>query len=118
MEQEEAAKLLSDNLKSIFAFSLSRLYDRSEAEDLTNDIVCEVLKCVHRLKNDDAFYAFCGESQENTFKKRIRKSNFQTLEFDEGFVGTYWTTPEEKYLETEELHLLLPRVIPAFKTVS
>ena len=106
MEQEEAAKLLSDNLKSIFAFSLSRLYDRSEAEDLTNDIVCEVLKCVHRLKNDDAFYAFMWRIAENTFKKRIRKSNFQTLEFDEGFVGTYWTTPEEKYLETEELHLL------------
>ena len=106
MEQEEAAKLLSDNLKSIFAFSLSRLYDRSEAEDLTNDIVCEVLKCAHRLKNDDAFYAFMWRIAENTFKKRIRKSNFQTLEFDEGFVGTYWTTPEEKYLETEELHLL------------
>jgi len=106
LEQEEAAKLLSDNLKSIFAFSLSRLYDRSEAEDLTNDIVCEVLKCAHRLKNDDAFYAFMWRIAENTFKKRIRKSNFQTLEFDEGFVGTYWTTPEEKYLETEELHLL------------
>ena len=106
MEQEEASKLLSDILKSIFAFSLSRHYDRSEAEDLTNDIVCEVLKCAHRLKNDDAFYAFMWRIAENTFKKRIRKSNFQTLEFDEGFVGTYWTTPEEKYLETEELHLL------------
>lgn len=39
MEQEKAAKLLSNNLKSIFAFSLSRLYDKSEAEDLTNDII-------------------------------------------------------------------------------
>ena len=43
---------------------------------------------------------------ENTFKKRIRKSNFQTIEFDESFVGTYWATPEEEYLKTEELHLL------------
>lgn len=106
MEQEEAAKLLSDNLKNIFAFSLSRLYDRSEAEDLTNDIVCEVLKCAHRLKNDDAFYGFMWRIAENTFKKRIRKSKFQMLEFDESFVGTYWVTPEEKYLKTEDLRLL------------
>ena len=100
------AKLLSDNLKNIFAFSLSRLYDRSEAEDLTNDIICEVLKCARGLKNDDAFYGFMWRIAENTFKKRIRKSNFQTIEFDESFVGTYWATPEEEYLKTEELHLL------------
>ena len=106
MKQEKVAKLLSDNLKNIFAFSLSRLYDRSEAEDLTNDIICEVLKCAHRLKNDDAFYGFMWRIAENTFKKRIRKNNFQTIEFDESFVGTYWVTPEEEYLKTEELHLL------------
>ena len=106
MEQEKAAKLLSDNLRNIFAFSLSRLYDRSEAEDLTNDIICEVLKCANRLKNDDAFYGFMWRIAENTFKKRIRKNNFQTIEFDESFIGTYWTTPEEEYLKTEDLHLL------------
>lgn len=106
MEQEKVAKLLSDNLKNIFAFSLSRLYDRSEAEDLTNDIICEVLKCARRLRNDDAFYGFMWRIAENTFKKRIRKNNFQTIEFDESFIGTYWVTPEEEYLKTEELHLL------------
>jgi len=116
LEQEKAAKLLSNNLKSIFAFSLSRLYDKSEAEDLTNDIICEVLKCAHRLKNDDAFYGFMWRIAENTFKKRIRKSNFQTIEFDESFVGTYWATPEEEYLKTTST--FAPRVIPAFKTVS
>lgn len=106
MEQEKAANLLSDNLKNIFAFSLSRLYDKSEAEDLTNDIICEVLKCAHRLKNEDAFYSFMWRIAENTFKKRIRKSNFQTIAFDESFVGTYWVTPEDEYLQSEELHLL------------
>ena len=96
MEQEKVAKLLSDNLKNIFAFSLSRLYDRSEAEDLTNDIICEVLKCARRLRNDDAFYGFMWRIAENTFKKRIRKNNFQTIEFDESFDGSYWVTPEEE----------------------
>ena len=106
MEREKAAQLLSDNLKNIFAFSLSRLYDRSKAEDLTNDIVCEVLKSAHRLKNDDAFYGFMWRIAENTFRKRIRKNNFQTTAFDEDFVGTYWVTPEDEYLKAEELHLL------------
>ncbi len=67
MEQEKAAKLLSDNLKNIFAFSLSRLYDKSEAEDLTNDIVCEVLKSAHRLKTEEAFFGFMWRIAENTF---------------------------------------------------
>ena len=106
MEQEQAAKLLLDNLKNIFAYSLSRLYDKSEAEDLTNDIVCEVLKCAGRLRNDDAFYSFMWRIAENTLKKHIRKSKFQMIEFDERFVGTYWVTPEEEYLKAEELHLL------------
>ena len=106
MELEKAKQILSDNLKNIFAFSLSRLYDKSEAEDLTNDIICEVLKCVHQLKNDDAFYSFMWRIAENTFKKRIRKCNYQMIEFDESFVGTYWTTPEDEYMEAEHLNLL------------
>ena len=47
MEQEKAAEILTDNIKNIFAFSLSRLFNKSEAEDLTNDIIYEVLKCAH-----------------------------------------------------------------------
>lgn len=106
MEQKKAAEILSSNLKKIFAFSLSRLYNKSEAEDLTNDIICEVLKCVHRIKNDDAFYSFMWRIAENTFKKHIRKSNHKMIEFDKRFVGTYWVTPEEEYLKAEELNLL------------
>lgn len=106
MEQKKAAKLLSDNLKNIFAFSMSKLYDKSEAEDLTSDIVCEVLKSVHRLRNEEAFYGFVWRIAENTFKARIRRNRLQTVEFDDSFVGTYWVTPEEDYLKREELHLL------------
>ncbi|MEG0771326.1 MAG: sigma-70 family RNA polymerase sigma factor, partial [Clostridia bacterium] len=74
MEHSTVAKLISDNLKNLFAFSMSRLYDKTEAEDLTNDIVCEILKSVHRLKNDDAFYGFMWSIAKNTFKTHIRKS--------------------------------------------
>ncbi len=106
MEQEKAAEILTDNIKNIFAFSLSRLYNKSEAEDLTNDIIYEVLKCAHQLRNEDAFYSFMWRIAENTFKKHIRKSNIRTMEFDDNFVGTYWETPEEEYLKSEQLNLL------------
>lgn len=106
MEQEKAAKLLSDNLKNIFSFSLSRLYDKSEAEDLTNDIICEVLKSAHRLKTEEAFFGFMWRIAENTFKRHICKQHLRTVEFDTNFVGTYWVTPEDEYLKQEELHLL------------
>lgn len=106
MKQQKAAKLLSDSLKNIFAFSMSRLYDKSEAEDLANDIICEVLKSAGRLRNDDAFYSFMWRIAENTFKKHIRNNKFKKVKFDESFVGTYWTTPEDEYLKTEEINLL------------
>ena len=77
MELEKVATLLSDNLKNIFAFSLSRLYDKSEAEDLTNDIICEVLKCAHRLKNDDAFSASCGGLQKILLRNGSEKATFK-----------------------------------------
>lgn len=106
MEREKAAKLLSENLKNLFAYSLSRLYDKSEAEDLTNDIICEVLNSVHRLEHEEAFFGFLWRIAENTFKKHIRRKRLQTVEFDAHFVGTYWVTPEEEYLKEEEIHLL------------
>ena len=106
MEQKIAAEVISNNIKNIFAYSLSRLYNKSEAEDLTNDIICEVLKCAHQLKNEEAFYSFMWRIAENTFKKHIRKCKSKTIDFDETFVGTYWVTPEEEYLKSEELNLL------------
>ena len=69
MERNTAATLLKENLNAIFAFSLSRLYDKREAEDLTHDIVCEVLSSSHRLKNDGAFYGYMWKIADFTFKK-------------------------------------------------
>lgn len=106
MEQKKAAQLVSENLKNLYAFSLSNLYDKSEAEDLTNDIVYEVLKSANRLKNDEAFYGFMWRIAENTFKMRIRKKQAQFVAFDEDFVGVYWTTPEDEFIKGEEINIL------------
>ena len=44
MEQQRATELVLENLQSIYRFSMARLYDKTEAEDLANDILYEILK--------------------------------------------------------------------------
>ena len=102
MNKQMAAQLLQNSLKDIFAFSVSRLYEKQEAEDLTNDIIVEVLSSVERLENDDAFYGYMWKIAENTFKRFI-KSKYNYVEFNENFFGVYWETPENIYIDSEEL---------------
>lgn len=106
MRRETAAELLGENLKNIFAFSISNLYDKQDAEDLTNDIIVEVLSSVDRLENDDAFYGFMWRIAENTLKKRIRKKNSVRIKHNCDFYGVNWETPEEQVIENEELMVL------------
>ena len=105
LDRKTAAFLVSQSLKNIFAFCMSRLYDRDSAEDLTNDIVCEVLKSAHRLKDDAAFHAYMWRIADNTFKKRIRGKN-QSLPFDEAFMGVYWDTTDDDMADAQDLFTL------------
>jgi DNA-directed RNA polymerase specialized sigma subunit, sigma24 homolog len=59
-----------------------------------------------RLERDDAFYAFMWKIASNTFRKYIRKKQDNYIPFDEQFVGVYWKTPEDEYVESEQLGLL------------
>ena len=40
---------------------------------------------------------------ENTFKQYIRNKNKTDVIFDEKFCGIYWETPEQKYIDSEEM---------------
>lgn len=62
MEQKDVTRLVSDNMKTIFAYSVSRLIDRQQAEDLASDIVVEI----------DALTLPDGE---------IQKAEFSSIEF-------------------------------------
>ena len=87
MEQTKAYEKLQECLKDIFAFSISRVYDKQDAEDLTNDIIIAVLSSVNRLENDSAFYGYMWKIAENTFKQYIRNKNKSNVVFDEKFYG-------------------------------
>lgn len=73
MDRKKASELLEKQLPTIFAWSMAKLYDKSEAEDLAQEIVCRVLYSVERLERDNAFWAFVWRIAENTLKAKIRK---------------------------------------------
>ncbi len=106
MKYTEVVQRLTNSMKDIFAFAVSRLYDKQDAEDLTNDIIVEVLSSAERLQNDDAFYGYMWSIAENTFKRYIRNKRIKEVEYHSDFLGVYWDTPEIKVLEDEQLMIL------------
>ena len=106
MEHSVVIQKLTDSVKDIFAFSLSRLYNKQDAEDLTNDIIVEVLSSAERLRNDDAFYGYMWTIADNTFKRFIRSKKIKESEYHADFQGVYWDTPESKMLEDADLIVL------------
>lgn len=107
MNKEQASKLLSENLTAVYGYAFGKLYDKSHAEDLAGEIVCEVLRSVERLENEDAFWGFVWRIAENTFRKFIRREQYlQTCELTEETANSYSTfyeaSPEEQFLVQEE----------------
>ncbi len=73
MKQETAAKLIEENLTAIYGYAYGKLYDKSKAEDLSSEIIVEVLASVKHLKEEKAFWGFVWKIAENTLRKFIRK---------------------------------------------
>ena len=110
MDRKQASKLLEKQLPTIFAWSMAKSYDKSEAEDLAQEIVCRVLYSVERLERDDAFWAFVWRIAENTLKAKIRKRHNEEknniAESNDMYNGTYWKTPEDEVIQSEEIQVL------------
>ena len=73
METTRAAEFVEENLKTIFAYALSRVSDKNDAEDLTNDIVLAILQNAEKLKDPNAFYGYVWGIAANTYRKFMRK---------------------------------------------
>lgn len=85
---------------------MSKLYDKNEAEDLAQDVVLAVLKSVHRLEKDEAFFGYLWRTAENILRAKLRKKNPERVCFDESFCGVYWNTPEDDFIKSEEVMFL------------
>ncbi len=116
MDRKRAAELLAENITAIYGYAYGKLYDRTQADDLAGEIVCQVLISVERLRDEAAFWGFVWRVADNTLHTYLRREKLraQVLAFpEEGSelsLGIYIPSPAETYAEREtadeELNLL------------
>ena len=111
MTKQQASKLLSENLTAIYGYAFARLYDKEDVEDLTGEIVCQVLSSAERLEKEESFWGFVWKIAENTFRKFLKQKAKQALPAeDTDPMGGTAPSAEDSYLssaeESEELFRL------------
>ena len=80
MDTESAGRLLAENIKTVFGFSLSKLQNEAEAQELAGRIVYKVLKSAPKLKNDDSFFAFMWRISETVYADYLREKKKYAFE--------------------------------------
>ncbi len=112
MTNKRASELLSENLTAIYGYAFSKLYDKEKVDELTSEIVYEIIMSARNLQNEDAFWSYAWKIAENTFRRFIRKTEPVTQVNDPAvdITGIFVSSPEEEYIqketESEELYLL------------
>ena len=89
MTTQKAGELLSENMRTLYLWSLHKTSDPYKAEDLCSDIILAVMQSAPNLKNDDAFFGFIWKVASNTYKYYLRKLGREThSELDESIPDT------------------------------
>ena len=73
MDRVLAAEMLEKQLPLIFSWSMAKMYDKNEAEDLAQEIVYRVLSSVSRLEKEEAFWKYVWKISENTLRTRQKR---------------------------------------------
>ena len=95
---------IADASKSIYNYCLSRTSNPHDAEDLAQDIICELIKSVGNLRDEKAFYGFMWGIAGNVCKQWYRKK-VTTDEFDD-IADEIPEDDSDLYLLRRELSLL------------
>lgn len=103
MNEIRAGKLLSENLTAIYGFAFARLYDKGKVDDLTSEIICEIMLAAKNIKSEDAFWGYAWKVAESTLKKFVRTEQIikDNVDYDADNFGIYEITPEQEYIESE-----------------
>ena len=101
-------QLITENMKSIFGFALTRLGNVTEAEYLASDILYEIIRSAQNLKDEERFYGFMWKIAENVYIDYLRKKTknaSRTAELDENIDDEFESVLDE-IVKKEELNLL------------
>ena len=88
MEQEYLNENLNEKIadasKTIFSYCMAKTSSRMDAEDLCQDILCELVRSSENIRDSKAFYGFMWAVAGNVYKQWCRKkSKLQTCELTE-----------------------------------
>ena len=70
-------RLIEDASHTIFNYCMARTHDRYDAEELSQEILCELSKSSGALRDDDAFYGFMWAVAGNVYRQWIRRRTRQ-----------------------------------------
>ena len=115
MEQTKINRYIEETAKTVFSYCLARTNSKEEAEDLSQDILLEILKSACNLRDDKAFYNFMWAVANNVYKnwcrkKAKRRQTFRELDDntpnDNDDIDSFLINSEEVNLLRRELSLL------------
>ena len=78
MTREKASELVSENLKILYAWALSRVSDKQDAEDLCSDVCLAVIENANKLRYDDAFFGWFWQIAKNTYSVFLKNRSKNT----------------------------------------
>jgi len=73
MKETELHEKIAEVSKTIFSYCMAKTPTREEAEDLSQDILYELIRSAENIRDDRAFYAFMWGIAGNVYKQWYRK---------------------------------------------
>ena len=84
----ELNEKIAEVSKTIFSYCMAKTPTREEAEDLSQDILYELMKSSKNIRDENAFYAFMWGVAGNVYKQWYRKKlKNNTCELTEDIVS-------------------------------
>ena len=68
MNRKELHEKIIEMSKTIFSYCIAKTHTRQDAEELSQDIIYELLKSGNNIRDDKAFYAFMWGVAGNVYK--------------------------------------------------
>lgn len=73
MEKHDLDNKITKVSKTILSYCMARTSNQHDAEDLAQDIICEIMKSSQNIRNDCAFYGFMWSVARNVYKQWYKK---------------------------------------------
>lgn len=106
-KQHVVYEKVTECMRTIFSFCISRTSNREEAEDLSQEIVKEVLNSANFLRDEQAFYGWMWAIANNVYKGYLRKrKKIDYSDIDENLADNSCKMPETAVVQNEELNIL------------